>query len=163
MNYTNQLLNNIGVPDVLNSKEENIHKELFNNALSYFKEATKEKNDYSDEKYSFVEYRVSNDYLQPSKVIIIEKTFPYKRITQDLTSYWGKYEFNKKYEKIDNEDESLEIIEMLYTSGKALVRNKYTGEEFKIDFKQCENIPYSEDWFKFRGDLNSKSSVVKEI
>ena len=52
---------------------------------------------------------------------------------------------------------------MLYTSGKALIRNKYTGEEFKIDLKECDNIPYSEDWFKFRGDLDSKSSVVEKM
>ena len=158
MNYTNQILNDVGVYDVLISKEENIHKELFNNALSKFKEEHKE---YSDEKYFFIEYRTSNDYLEPSKIVVIEKIFPYKRQTFDLKEYWDDYKFNKKYERIDNEDESLEKIEMLYTSGKALVRNKYTGEEFKIDFKQCGNIPYSEDWFRFRGDLNPKSSVVE--
>ena len=52
---------------------------------------------------------------------------------------------------------------MLYTSSKALIRNKYTGEEFKIDFKECDNVPYSEDWFRFRGDLDSKSSVVEKM
>ena len=166
MNYNNQILNDVGVYDVLISKEENIHKELFNNALSKFKEEHKE---YSDEKYLFIEYRTSNDYFEQSKIVVIEKIFPYKRQTFDLgesddlgkLKYWDDYKFNKKYEKIDNEDESLEKIEMLYTSGKALVRNKYTGEEFKIDFKQCGNIPYSEDWFRFRGDLNPKSSVVE--
>ena len=159
MNYTNQILNNVGVYDVLSSKEENIHKELFNNALSKFKL----ENNYSDKEYSFVEHRVSNDYLQPSKVVVIGKMFPYKRTSFDLSKYWDNYKFNKKYERIDNEDESLEIIEMLYASGKALIRNKYTGEEFKIDFKECDNIPYSEDWFKFRGDLNSKSSVMEKM
>ena len=159
MNYTNQILNNVGVYDVLSSKEENIHKELFNNALSKFKL----KHNYSDTEYSFVEHRVSNDYLQPSKVVVIGKMFPYKRTSFDLSEYWDNYKFNKKYERIDNEDESLEIIEMLYTSGKALIRNKYTGEEFKIDFKECNNVPYSEDWFRFRGDLNSKSSVVEKM
>lgn len=158
MNYTNQILNNVGVYDVLSSKEENIHKELFNNALSKFKL----EHNYSDKEYSFVEYRVSKNYLDHSKVVVIGKTYPFKRKCFDLKEYWDKYEFNKKYERIDNEDESLEIIEMLYTSGEALVRNKYTGEEFKIDFKQCENIPYSEDWFRFKGDLNSKSSVMEK-
>lgn len=159
MKYTNQILNNVGVSDVLSSKEENIHKELFNNALSKFKL----EHNYSDKEYSFVEYRESNDYLKPSTVIVIAKMFPYKRTSFDLSKYWDNYKFNKKYEEINNEDKSLEIIEMLYTSGKALVRNKYTGEEFTIDFKQCDNIPYSEDWFKFRGDLNSKSSVMEKI
>lgn len=159
MNYTNQILNNVGVYDVLSSKEESIHKELFNNALSKFKL----ENNYSDKEYSFVEHRVSNDYLQPSKVVVIGKMFPYKRTSFDLSKYWDKYKFNKKYERINNEDESLEIIEMLYTSGKALIRNKYTGEEFKIDFKECDNVPYSEDWFRFRGDLDSKSSVVEKM
>ena len=158
MNYTNQILNDVGVYDVLISKEEKINKEIFNKALSKFKEEHKE---YSDEKYLFIEYRTSNDYLEPSKIVVIKKIFPYKRQTFDLKEYWDDYKFNKKYERIDNEDESLEKIEMLYTSGKALVRNKYTGEEFKIDFKQCGNIPYSEDWFRFRGDLNPKSSVVE--
>ena len=37
MDYTNQILNNVSVSNVLNSKEEKIHKELFNNALSRFK------------------------------------------------------------------------------------------------------------------------------
>ena len=159
MKYTNQILNNVGVSDVLSSKEENIHKELFNNALSKFKL----EHNYSDKEYSFVEYRESNDYLKPSTVIVIAKMFPYKRTSFDLSKYWDNYKFNKKYEEIDNEDKSLEIIEMLYTYGKALVRNKYTGEEFTIDFKQCDNIPYSEDWFKFRGDLNSKSSVMEKM
>lgn len=158
MNYTNQILNNVGVYDVLSSKEENIHKELFNNALSKFKL----EHNYSDKEYSFVEYRVSKNYLDPSKVVVIGKIYPFERKCFDLVEYWDKYEFNKKYERIDNEDESLEIIEMLYTSGEALVRNKYTGEEFKIDFKRCENIPYSEDWFRFKGDLNSKSSVMEK-
>ena len=49
------------------------------------------------------------------------------------------------------------------TVREALVRNKYTGEEFKIDFNKCENIPYSEDWFRFKGDLNSKSSVMEKM
>ena len=80
MNYTNQILNDVGVYDVLISKEENIHKELFNNALSKFKEEHKE---YSDEKYLFIEYRTSNDYLEPSKLVVIDKMFPYKRQTFD--------------------------------------------------------------------------------
>ena len=161
MNYTNQISNNVGVYDVLNSKEEKIHKELFNNALSKFKLS----HNYSDKEYSysFTEYRVSKNYLDPSKVVVISKIYPFKRKCFDLSEYWDTYKFNKKYERIDNEDESLEIIEMLYTSGEALVRNKYTGEEFKIDFKKCENIPYSEDWFRFKGDLNSKSSVMEKM
>ena len=159
MKYTNQILNNNGVSDVLSSKEENIHKELFNNALSKFKL----EHNYSDKEYSFVEYRESNEYLKRKTRIVIAKMFPYKRTSFDLSKYWDNYKFNKKYEEIDNEDKSLEIIEMIYTSGKALVRNKYTGEEFTIDFKQCDNIPYSEDWFKFRGDLNSKSSVMEKM
>lgn len=157
MNYTNQILNNVKVSNVLNSQEEKIHKELFNSALSKFKL----ENNYSDKEYSFVEYRVSTNYLEPSKVIVVSKVLPYKRTSFDLTKYWSDYKFNRKYDRIDNEDESLEIIEMFYTSGKALIRNKYTGEEFTIDFKQCDNIPYSEDWFKFRGELNSKSSVIE--
>lgn len=157
MNYTNQILNNVKVSNVLNSQEEKIHKELFNSALSKFKL----ENNYSDKEYSFVEYRVSTNYLEPSKVIVVSKVLPYKRTSFDLTKYWDDYKFNRKYDRIDNEDESLEIIEMFYTSGKALIRNKYTGEEFTIDFKQCDNIPYSEDWFRFRGELNSKSSVVE--
>ena len=157
MNYTNQILNNVKVSNVLNSQEEKIHKELFNSALSKFKL----ENNYSDKEYSFIEYRVSTNYLEPSKVIVVSKVLPYKRTSFDLTKYWDDYKFNRKYDRIDNEDESLEIIEMFYTSGKALIRNKYTGEEFTIDFKQCDNIPYSEDWFRFRGELNSKSSVVE--
>lgn len=158
MNYTNQILNNIGVDDVLNSKEENIHRELFNNALSKFKLENK----YSDKEYIFTEYRTSKDYLQPSKVIVISKIFPYTKRSFDLTKYWDNYKFNKNYERIDNEEENLEIVDMFYSSAKALIRNKYTGEEFKVDFKQCKNIPYSEDWFKFIGDLNYKSSVLKK-
>ena len=160
MNYTNQILNNVGVYDVVSSKEEKIHEELFNKALSEFKEQNKE---YSDSEYLFIEHRTSLDYLQPSEVVIIQKKFPYAKTTEPLNEYWDDYVFNKKYDRIDNEDESLEIIEMIYTSNEALVRNKYTGEEFKIDFKECDNVSYSEDWFRFRGDLNSKSSVVEEM
>lgn len=157
MNYTNQILNNVGVYDVVSSKEEKIHEKLFNKALSEFKEQNKE---YSDSEYLFIEHRTSLDYLQPSEVVIIQKKFPYTKTTKPLNKYWGNYVFNKKYDRIDNEDESLEIIEMIYTSNEALVRNKYTGEEFKLDFKQCNDIPYSEDWYRFKGDINSKSSVI---
>lgn len=159
MNYTNQILNNnVSVSNVLNSKEEKIHNELFNNALYKFKS----ENNYSDNSYSFIEHRISTDYLQPSEVVVVSKIFPYKRISKNLAKYWDNYKFTKKYDRIDNEDESLEIIEMFYTSGEALIKNKYTGEEFKIDFNKCTNIPFSEDWFRFRGDLNSKSSIVNE-
>lgn len=158
MDYTNQILNNVSISNVLNSKEEKIHKELFNNALSRFKLAK----GYSDDSYSFMEHRISKNYLQPSKVIVVSKLFPYTRTSEDLKDYWDNYKFTNKYDRIDNEDESLEIIEMFYTSGKALIKNKYTGEEFKLDFNKCTNIPFSEDWFKFRGELNSKSTVVQE-
>ena len=158
MNYTNQILNNVGVYDVVSSKEEKIHEELFNKALSEFKEQNKE---YSDSEYLFIEHRTSLDYLQPSEVVIIQKKFPYAKTTEPLNEYWDDYVFNKKYDRIDNEDESLEIIEMIYTSNEALVRNKYTGEEFKLDFNKCTNIPFSEDWFRFRGELDSKSTVVE--
>lgn len=158
MKYTNQILNNVAVPDVLSSKEEKIHAKLFNDALSRFKS----ENNYSDEKYSFIEHRVSKDYLQPSKVVVISKSPPYISKTFELRKYWEDYKFKNKYDRIDNEDESLEIIEMFYTSGQALIRNRYTGEEFKIDFNQCNDIPYSEDWFRFKADLDSKSSVVEE-
>lgn len=156
MNYDNQIINNVCVSDVLNSKEEKIHKILFENALNKLKANYSY---YTDENYSFIEYRVSTDYLQPSKVLIISKRYPYTKKTIDLSDYWDTYKFNKEYDKIDNTDESLEIIELLYTSGKALIKNKYTGEEFTLDFKQCKNIPYSEDWYRFSGEINSKSSV----
>ena len=82
INYDNQIINNVCVSDVLNSKEEKIHKILFEDALNKLK--TKYPS-YTDGNYSFIEYRVSNDYLQPSKVLIISKRYPYTKETIDLS------------------------------------------------------------------------------
>ena len=49
---------------------------------------------------------------------------------------------------------------MIYTSGKAIVVNKYTGEKFKLDFDKCKNIPYSEDWYRYRGEINSLETNI---
>lgn len=151
MKYSNQLINEISVDNILSSKEEKIHLELFNNALAKLKQ----EKSYNDEEYLFIEVRNSTDYLEPSKVLVIHKIYPYKKTTEDLKDYWGKYNFVKQYERIDTEDESLEIIDMIYTSGKAIVVNKYTGEKFKLDFDKCKNIPYSEDWYRYKGEINS--------
>ena len=66
MNYTNQILNNVGVYDVVSSKEEKIHEELFNKALSEFKEQNKEYYEQNRDKIKEYRDKMNITFITPS-------------------------------------------------------------------------------------------------
>lgn len=126
--------NDITLTDVITSKQDNIHMQMYDEALSYYMSYA----GISEEDYRFVEIK-SAYYDSPSHVQVIAKTWPYRRITVDLAPFWNPYKFSDKlsYMKVDDDDTVLtaEVIYRDYVRGQATLRSRYTGRSLKVAIK----------------------------
>lgn len=129
------------VSEVVSNKYDIIHKNLFNDALESYYYANQEK--YSDaptfekflENFKIIELK-SEDYNEPSFVLISTKKFPFKQEKINLAEYWNPYQFGESNKDVDNlmvdEDTLIDakLIYINYANGKCKFRSKFTGKEF---------------------------------
>ena len=52
------------------------------------------------------------------------------------------------------------IARVVHDLSQRLIKD---GHDVTVITYKEGNVPYFEDWFRFRGDLNSKSSVVEKM
>lgn len=152
--------------DYVNDKHEIIHQELYNEAMhEMFDDLLKyefihceyttdedvqdvqlfNENEIKDVKTyddfienNFITEIKENDYFKPSKVIICSKSFPYKKITVDLTPYWNDYQYITKYKDINDlfiDEDSVTDAEIIYVDHvncMVKMKSRLTGKEFWV-------------------------------
>lgn len=133
--------------DVINDKYDNIHEQLYNQALNNYLGDNRQE---YESTYRMIELK-SSYFNQPSKVLLIRKHYPHTRTTIDLTSYWGDYGFKEdlSYLKLDDDFtvETGEVIYKDYIKGTATLYSRYSGKKFTVklsslpdDIKECETL-----------------------
>jgi hypothetical protein len=131
------------VGEILDKKYDNIHYQMYQDALSaYFAAYHSADYDYSYD-YRCIELP-SAYYDNASKVQIISKTFPYKCFTVDLSPYWGDYMFKDKasYTCIDADEMTVKTAEVKYrdyVKGYAEMESRITGAKYNVSLKDLPN------------------------
>ena len=135
--------NNIPIPvdSYINDHIEKIHQLLFKQSIErYFQETDK-----SLEDYRIIDIKNENNYLLPSKAIIISKrVFNKEKI--DLTPYWNLNYLESPQKDIINQlligeenKKDIEVEYIDYIKGKVKFKNKFTNKEFFVDFSKIDN------------------------
>lgn len=125
----------VSFSDIVNDKQNQLHTEMFNDALLSFVEL----NNIDKNAYTFIEVPGST-YIEPSDVILVSKEFPFTRETVSLLKYWNSEYLQSLKKDINNfflaEDAqtNAEIIYINYVDGKCKMRSKENGKEFYIPF-----------------------------
>lgn len=137
--------NDVTVSDIISSKQDHIHNEMYVLALEKYVSYA----GIDPEAYSFIELP-SSYYDSPSRVKIISQDYPYRRKIVDLAPYWDTYKFKDKisYLQIDKENSiaTSEVIYRDYVHGYAEIRSKMTGRIVKVNLKDLDgSIPDVED------------------
>ena len=134
---TNQRSTETSVIDVTSGRQDDIHAQMYEMALSSMMSYA----GITADDYRFVELKTSY-FDEPSKVCVISKAYPYTRKVVDLTSYWPEYQFSEKmsYIMLDNDltVDTAEVVYRDFVKGYAELRSRYTGRTFKVPLK---NLP----------------------
>lgn len=123
--------------EYINGKCEDIHNQIYLKSLDKFIELNPK---YSIN-YSFVEIK-NKDWKKPSKVILINKKYPFEKKTINLDNYWDASFVKEKSSSFENliidEDtiKDAEIIFIDYTKGNVTMRSKFTQKEFIVPFSR---------------------------
>lgn len=140
----------VSLSDFSSNRYNNVHNALYKNALNKYLETHTDIRDHI-EKYKFIE-RKAPEYWQPSSVIITECEYPYSRITVDLSPYWNSYNDPKKddYTKLFIDEDTIKdaaIVSINYMTGEVLMRSKFTGKSFYVDFNRInKDTPISDEF-----------------
>ena len=145
--YSNQLYNKqtlMSVSDVLSSKQDNVHLELYSSALHKFKTDMK----LTDSMFSFTEQQnISSYFWIPTYVLVTQLDYPYKKCSYSLEKYWDYYDYNTSYNSIAI-DPDYEIEDYDFIKGKAKLRSKHTNETMMVDFNSVDNLQKNEDFYR---------------
>lgn len=149
--------------DFVSNKYDNIHKQLYIEALTEYLEKTNNANDEYINNHKFIEIK-NKEYWMPSKVMIKNLNIPFETNTIDLSNYWDKYEYNQKNKEFnsfflseDNIKEGFEVIYIDYVNGKVKFRNKNTGLEIWKDLNYINNeTKYNDDLLSLKNTFGYK-------
>lgn len=131
--------------EFVSNKYNDIHAQLYNDALSNFLKDLNKKDEFLDWTEEQIEtdtkiIEIKNtEYWKPSSVMIIKKIYPFTKYKYDLSEYWNNYQ-HKEDKKIDDLkilNEKLlapEILNLDYIRGKAKIECRQQGVEFEVDF-----------------------------
>ena len=121
------------VNEILNKKYDFVHQQMYEHALSeYFSYAGISKDDYRTVEIP------SSYYDSPSRLQLIEKTFPYRRKVIDLTPFWESYKFKESISYLKIDDETILTSEVKYRDyvrGTAEIESRMTGVKYKAALK----------------------------
>lgn len=141
MSYTSQISYrkpNITVSDILDKRQDIIHKQMYETALDKYMSY----HGYDKDNYRVVEIPASY-FDSPSRINIISKAFPYEHRIDSLEQFWGDYKFKERMSgmKLDNDltIESAEVKYIDYVSGMATLHSRYSGRTFKVPIKDLPN------------------------
>lgn len=138
-NYNNLMYDNgpVKFNDYILNKYNIIHEELFNTALSKLCKDINIDYKHINDNYRVIEIKNSEFYLS-SSIILISKTFPFKKETYNLEKYWPEYIFNKyTYNDIlfNNEKyKNLEIIYIDYVKGLIKLQSRQNDVIINVSF-----------------------------
>lgn len=131
---TNQRQPIVTVDEMLNNKYDNVHHQMYTHALSKYFSYT----GIDETSYKTVEIPAAY-YDTPSKVQLIEKSFPYKRKTIDLSPYWETYKFKESVSYIKLDDMTMSTSEVKYRDyvrGVAELQSRMTGVKYKVKLNE---------------------------
>lgn len=123
----------VTVGEIIINKYDDIHKQMYTHALEkYFAYAG-----ITPDEYRTLELP-SSYYESPSRVQLIEKTFPYKRKVVDLTPFWEDYKFKESMSYLKIDDMTMLTAEVKYRDyvrDIAEVESRMTGKRYKVHLK----------------------------
>lgn len=145
--------------DYICNKQQDIHAQLYNNALEKFIKA----NNYNTEDYLFIEIK-QDDYFLPSYIYVRSVYPPFKTEKKSLKEYWDNYEYTEQYKQINDmffdEDvnvNGLEIIYIDYIKGTVRLYDKITGKVFEKKTKYInDDLKYSKEHLSLENTFSYK-------
>lgn len=117
----------ISIKDFMMNKLYNVHRMLYNEALKRLIE----NENISEDANTFIEVITSKNFYDPSSVIVVSRTYPFKKTNKDLTSYWPSYQFLKEAYKMPYEY-TVEYKD--YVNGKYKMHSKFFDENRNSKF-----------------------------
>lgn len=165
----NQLLYNsrpVRFDEFMTNKYDKIHHQLFEDALLKFilslnDPECKSIKDFK-KLYNFIEFK-NDEYWQPSKMVYITKSYPYKKRNVDLTEFWNTYQETKNESienvKFDSEQKHIDMFELTdidYIKGKVKLRDKMKNIEFWTTFNRINDKINVADDYSLKNLFSSK-------
>ena len=136
------------VSELLSDRNNKVHEELFNDAISKYINKIGEDILTFYEKNKVIELK-GDEYWKPSSIMILSKIYDKKlhkfnKQIVDLTPYWNTELINKNHNIV--KDTTSEIIYIDYVKGKVTIKSKRTGNTKKINFNEIDpNMEISDD------------------
>lgn len=147
--------------EFMTDKYNIVHRQLYEEALNNLIEEIIDEEELVDEEG----YRLSvkkfkqthrcievkdDEYWKPSRVIIIDRNYPYKKHTYTLISKWNYHQSkNDKFVKdikINSDATDWEIVKFDYVKGLVTLYSRVNDEEMIVDFDYLnENIELSDE------------------
>ena len=155
---TEQRKTDVTFTDVINSRQDDIHAQMYAKALkSWISYAG-----IDPDSYRMIEIKASY-FDTPSKVDVMLKEYPYTRKIVDLSPFWDEYDFSSSmsYMKLDNDNsvETAEVIYKDYVRGYAVMHSRLTDATFKVSLKDLpEDAKEYEDEKSFVHSFSYKVS-----
>ena len=149
--------------DFVSNKYDNIHIELYAEALNEYLKSINADNDEYINTHEFIEIK-DNEFWKSSKVMIRNLEYPFETQTIDLSSYWNNYEYLSKFKEFediyldeDNVKDAFEVIYIDYVNGKVKFRNKNTGLEIWKDLNYInKDTKYNDDLMSLKNTFSYK-------
>lgn len=152
----------VSVDSLLSNKSNDIHQQIFENAISEF---FKEHKELDRENYQCIEIK-SQEYWMPSQIILVSKNYPFKKTKHSLQKYWNTSyidKHNKTYQKLYIDDDTLKdasLVYIDYVADRAKLKSRMTGVEFSVPLERINReTPISEEYSTGR----TFSSLYKKV
>lgn len=157
--------------EFISDKYNHVHRQMYEDALNtLIKHIIKVENieNKNGEPMSVNEYKrlhrcveIKNDeYWKPSKVTIIEKSFPHSKHVYDLTGFWNyhqsKTDKSVKELKMNDDIHDWEIIKIDYIKGCVTLYSRVEDVETIVDFDYVDKNMVLSDELSLKNTISAK-------